>query len=116
MKDKSTEINQWIRQLENLRHKNAAYKIALSEMVDKSVFSDFLSKAELLHNELIANDESIFLLTDSANHLLSNSGRGNNISDDAFSTKKKQLAHDIRILSQRFDQLQLLITAEMQGN
>lgn len=108
-------IIQFIRQLDDLRHKNAACKIALSEMVDKSVRSDFLSRAEMIHNELIANDESIFLLTDSANALLSKLHPGNKADDKRFAERKRQLAYDIQILSQRFDQMQSLIAAEAPG-
>lgn len=113
MKDYSTIIRQWLSKLDNLRHKNAACKIALSEIVDKSVFSDFLLKAENIHNELMANDESIVLLMDSANELLAIPQLNNGKSVAWRKRKIYRLDEDIKTLAARLDKLQLLLNADI---
>ncbi len=74
-------------------------------MVDKSVLSDFLSKAEAIHNELIANDESIGLLTDTANQLLSKLDDQMNFTHKFYTDKRNQLSIDIQSLLNRFEHL-----------
>lgn len=100
------QIKKWLKQLDELRHKNAVFKIMLSEMVDKSVLSDFLLKAETMHNELIANDESIELLTDSANYLMSKLNGESNDAGKYLTDKRIQLSYDIQSLLNRFEQLE----------
>lgn len=104
------QINDWLHLLNNIRHENAMFKIALSNLVDNSVMSDFLLKAEGIHNELIANDLSISLLTDSVLNLRSRLDKKEPAS--LISNQKIQIADDIRNLTNRFSQVKLWFNQE----
>lgn len=58
------QLESWQKRLVMLRQENAMLKFRLSELVDKSVLSDFLNRAEYFHSELLANDESISHIMD----------------------------------------------------
>lgn len=78
------------------------FKIVLSNLVDNSVMTDFLSKAEGVHNDLIANDVSISLLTDSILNLRSQLSDTSTSAKTIHLSQKKQIEEDIKNLEIRF--------------
>lgn len=88
-------------------------KFTLSELVDKSVMSDFLSKAEIIHNELIANDESLLLLISSATQIFSNLKSTSMRDSVPCVIKQQQLQDDFKIFETRFTTLKKRFNAEM---
>ena len=108
-------MSQLIKQLINIRQENAAFKFRLSVLVDKSVMSDFLNKAEKFHNELIANDESIVLLIDSANHIKKQLSKNDPTIQSRYLEKKEQLARDLSAFQGRFALLKTRFENELTG-
>lgn len=97
----TSQINQLIKQLISIRQENAMFKIRLSELVDKSVMTDFLSRAEKFNNELIANDESIALLFDSATHIQKKLRSSEPALQQLYLEKNAQLTKDLAALQSR---------------
>ncbi|MCO5287676.1 MAG: hypothetical protein M9898_14810 [Chitinophagaceae bacterium] len=100
-----TELDKWLEKIISFQQENTALKLRLSELVDGSIYTDFLQKAESLNNELLANDESLQLITDSARNLeelLHQSPENNNAS---IIQKKTDLKKDIDAFTKRFSQL-----------
>lgn len=111
----TVKMSQFIQQLINIRQENAMFKFRLSELVDRSVMSDFLSKAEKFHNELIANDESIALLIDSANHIKKQLSKSDPGIQMQFLEKREQLARDLSAFQGRFSLLKARFESELSG-
>ncbi len=99
------QLNKWQDILAGLRQENSMLKIKLSELVDNSVMTDFLLKAEALNNELIINDETIEVLSGSVGHLQGNLHVPGNIESKNSGTKLSSLASDIEKFRKRFNSL-----------
>jgi len=109
----SDQINNWLKQLSDIRQENALIKFRLSELVDKSIMSEFLHKAEVLQSELLENDETIALLYDSAIHIESKLNNNNHRVYTHYLAKKKQLEEDLKIFAGRFLLLKKRFNDEM---
>ncbi|MCO6496191.1 MAG: hypothetical protein J5I50_00875 [Chitinophagaceae bacterium] len=108
------ELNGWIEQLVSFQQENTALKLRLSELVDGSIFAEFLQKAELLNNELLANDESLRLLNDSAKHLEKIMLNGKTHQHpELLIQKQTQLKKDIDTYSKRFEKLKKRFKSEL---
>lgn len=110
-----SELENWQNQLTNLRQENAMLKFQLSELVDKSVLSDFLKKAEFFHNEFLANDESIRLILDTVKHQYSKI-RNRKISLEEALEKRSQLTQTIEKFEGRFVSLNQQFNNDMLSN
>lgn len=99
------QLKSWQESLINLQHENAMLKIKLSELVDNSVMSDFLQKAESLHAELISNDESLTVLLDSVNHLSAAISSEKKMDLPKAKVKVSQISSDIHKYRKRFTML-----------
>ncbi len=97
------QINDWLNLLNNIKQENTMYKIVLSNLVDNSVMSEFLLKAEGIHNDLITNDLSISLLTDSILNLRSRLENKDPKTLSLISNQKVQIEDDIKNLKNRFN-------------
>lgn len=99
------QLNAWEEALHDLEQENAMLKIKLSELVDNSVMADFLHKAELLNNELIANDESVTVLLSTVNHLQENIEIPEKQNTKSSDIKLSSLAADIEKFRNRFSSM-----------
>lgn len=99
------EIKRWLEELTFLKQENTALKLRLSELVDNSIHKEFLLKAESLNNELLTNDESIRLLTDSATYLQNKFSAFSEDQSASLLEKKVQLGKDIKTFKKRFKKL-----------
>lgn len=99
------QLNKWQEILADLQQENSMLKIRLSELVDNSVMTDFLLKAEVLNNELIINDETIEVLLGSVGHLQERMEPARNQKPGISSTKLSSLASDIEKFRKRFNSL-----------
>ena len=106
------ELESWQNKLANLRQENAMLIFRLSELVDKSVLSDFLKKAEFFHNEFLANDESIRLILDTVKHQYSKIKSGK-ITLNETTEKRSQLIQTIKKFENRFASLNQQFNKDM---
>lgn len=109
----SSQINQWLKELSDIRQENAMFKFTLSEMVDKSVMADFLARAEKMHNELIANDDSLELLIDTATHIQDRLNNGSSTMRVDYLAKKDDLQRNLTTFRARFEMLKKQFNKEM---
>lgn len=102
---KKSQLRNWQDMLLHLRQENALLKMKLSELVDNSVMSDYLSRAEVLNNELILNDNTITLLLTMTDRLYNEADKENRVYDTEMETRQKNLGKDIDKFSKRLRKL-----------
>ncbi|MBN9351408.1 MAG: hypothetical protein J0H55_12070 [Chitinophagaceae bacterium] len=109
------QLKNWQTLLTALRHENSLLKIKLSELVDNSVMSDFLDKAETLNNELISNDQTITLLLSLSDQLQSQIPNCPT-HDKVLELRQKELESDIRKFAERFRSLSTYFQKDLNVN
>ncbi len=102
---KLKQLKEWQNSLMALRQENTLLKIKLSELVDNSVMTDFLSKAEVLNNELLSNDTTINLLMEVADHISNQAENITHFNAPELAQRHRELGIDIEKFKERFRNL-----------